>query len=112
MLSGLFLTVALSYLLYSGLVRWAALRNSRYTVATTIETYFSKSGRMIKYSYEVNGVTYQGTDVYLYHSKVPDGRYLCKFSLTKPEYSELYQDRPVPAELTVVPENGWKIPPW
>lgn len=111
--ASIFLLIGLTFIVYVGITTRRSLSNeTRYTIGHTSKiVYLYSSGRGVRYSYIVNGVTYENTVTYSYDSKVP-GRYLVRFSVENPEISEIYQDRPVPESIIEAPSNGWKKRPW
>jgi hypothetical protein len=83
-------------------------RHGRYTIATTLKfTLTAKSGRGVAYEFYFNDIRYSGVSDYLYEAKVPNGRYLLKFSYEDPSINEIYLNQPIPEDI-VSPTSGWK----
>jgi len=82
--------------------------HGRYTVATTLKfTLVAKGGRGVSYEFYFNNVRYSGISDYLYDAKVPNGRYLLKFSSEDPLINDIYLNQPIPEHI-VPPRSGWK----
>lgn len=108
-LSFIVLGCGITYSIYLAIKNKNALDgDTRYTIGYTKDLVWETSGRAVRYTYSFNGRNFEGIATYAYTSKVPDGRYLIKFSVKEPEVSVIYQNYPIPDEIKYAPTDGWK----
>lgn len=72
------------------------------------------SHKKINYSYVVNDIKYDGTDIYDDRCKTATKKlYLVQFSTIDNNASHIFQNIPVPDSIKTAPPNGWKeLPEW
>lgn len=89
-------------------------KRGRYTIGVTVDTYRTlKSGRWIKYNFNVNNKTFEDSEREDNRISVvvPNGRYYVLYVSDKPELNEVLFDKPVPDSIKAAPLEGWdKIP--
>jgi hypothetical protein len=86
--------------------------NHRYTIGTTIKTYWTMAnGKQVLYTFNVGGRDYISSDRHHDEYKVPNGRCYIMFYVKDPEISEILQSKTVSDSIKEIPINGWeKIP--
>jgi hypothetical protein len=85
--------------------------NARYTIGVTEEIFLTVSeGMQIKYSYIINGRTYNKEEDYsnLSIKNMQRQRYFVEYNYKNPDHSRLLQEKPVPDKIRSAPPNGWK----
>lgn len=82
-------------------------KKGRYTIGTTIKFTLSTSGRDVIYEFFVDDKRYESFSRYYYSAKVPNGKYLVKFSSEDPSINEIYLNKPL-SENLIPPKLGWK----
>jgi hypothetical protein len=94
---------------------WKAsfIKEGNYTVGYVYRIYWPiVNAKTIMYSYTVKDVKYTSTTDYNDNLKPEVGKYyLVRVSLEDSQFSEIFQDIPVPDSIKEVPSNGWKEPP-
>lgn len=83
-----------------------------YTVGTLQDVFQLGEIEMVRFTFSVNGETYEGQARRLDGMDVPGGRHLVQFFKGAPERCLLVPDREVPDSLKVIPGEGWETVPF
>lgn len=80
----------------------------KYTIGVTEKSYYSvNSGRMVYYSFKVNGQEYENSAFYQDGVIVPDGKYYVKYYKNNPRVNEMIFTPKVNGEIGEPPIDGW-----
>lgn len=103
---GTLVVVVVGYLVYKNYIK--SQSEERYTVCEIVDKYVSAKDIGKRYEYYVEGKRFEGvcTSQECVDTEIGE-RFLIKFWIDKPEWTEIYFDRPVSQEVEV-PSKGWK----
>ena len=89
------------------------VKSGNYTIGYITKIYWPViSHKKINYNYTVNGIVYEGSD--LYNSNFPmeeNDRILIQFSTKNFSESDIIKKVKIPDSIITFPKNGWKTLP-
>lgn len=75
--------------------------------------YTAKSGRFFDFHFTVNGTWYGGSSGRQAHmQEAPGTRYLVVYDSLNPAHNVGHFNVPIPANISAVPADGWRVPPF